>query len=321
MPQRSIWRPTVILFVIFSVALIALIISLVVKSTAKMDWQSAPAFNESATVSMAPGIAPMPSDMGIAVGKESFARDMMPVPPTAGASADDRLRVGPKIVKNGSLRLRVKEADRALEELKTLATNAGGYAADTRVYEVNGGREATITLRIPVAKFDETVSAAKRLSILVLEESATAEDVTDQYVDMDARLTAAKAEEAQYLEILKKAKTVEDIIRVTPYLNETRRTIEQLEGQLRYLSARTDYATLNVTVTEETKIVAPTRTWKPGETLRQAVQFLIVAAQALVDVGIVAIVIIIGLLIPVLAVIALVIWLVRRAWLRWMNHR
>ncbi len=254
--------------------------------------------------------------------KSSIAPGMPPIMDGSGASAADRIAIGPKIIKNGSLGIRVERVDAAMDKINQLTTDVKGFVADSRVTDVDTeGKTAYMTLRIPAQTFEQTVTAVKKLAMVVFDESTTANDVTAQFVDMDARLKSAKAEEAQYLEILKKAKNVEETLNVTNRLADVRSRIEQLQGQLRYMSDQTDYATLQITLSERTIVTAPTRTWQPGETLRQAFQSLIVALQQLLDVVIMAAVYLLGLVLPVLLAGYLLVVLVRWLWIGTFGRR
>jgi hypothetical protein len=138
-------------------------------------------------------------------------------------------------------------------------------------------------------------------------------------VDLEARLRAAKAEEAQYLEILKRTSDIEDTLNVTGRLGEVRSRIEQMEGQIRYLNDRTTYATVSVTLTEETKVEIPSRVWKPGETFNQALRGLIESLQDLADFLITGGVFLIGFIAPVVLALAVAAWIVWRIMKRLMR--
>ena len=320
-PRFKLWF---VVLALISLVLIVGIIYIIYRSTVAMNWSaSSSGVSGGVTTMIAPGSPPMAISEGIAMKDSAANSEIMPVPPvpTEGAGPADRNAVSQKIIKQGALTLRVQDSDSAMEQIKAITTDKGGYVSETRVSEYNGEKTAYITIRVPSNKFDETVTAVKKVAATVLEESSNSEDVTAQYIDLQARLTAAKAEEAQYLEILKRATKVEDILQVTQYLSNVRTQIEQIQGQLRYLSERTDYSTLTITLVQETKVQAPTPTWKPAETFKQALRALVLGLQALVDVAIVAIVIVVGLLLPVVLVIALIVWLLRKLWRRWFSSR
>jgi hypothetical protein len=180
-------------------------------------------------------------------------------------------------------------------------------------------KTAYATIRVPTDKYREAVEEIKKLATLVLSEQESGDDVTDQFVDLEARLKAARAEEAQYLEILKTARTIEDTLAVTERLANVRARIEQMDGQMRHLDDRTSYATLSVTMTEDTRIEAPTKTWDPGETVRMATRALIETLQGLADALIAFGIFFIGLVLPVLLVLAFGAWILIIAWKRFIK--
>lgn len=229
----------------------------------------------------------------------------------SGASAEDRDRIGQKIISTGSITMRVDDAEKRLEDVRKLVSDAGGFTADANITNRANVKTANITARIPVEKYDEVRASIRALASTVFNETMSAEDVTSQFVDLDARLKAAQAEEAQYLDILKQADTVEETLKVTAQLAQVRARIEQMEGSLRYLSDRTGYATLTVTMTEEARVEIPTQEWRPGEVLRQALRDLVVVLQSLINLVIAAAIFIIGLALPIALLVWLVVWAVR----------
>lgn len=261
-----------------------------------------------------------------AVGENSLvARDMMyeegapmkgmpivpPMDPGGSTAVDlDGNMIAPKIIKTGSLLLRVDDAGTALEQIQQRVAAVKGFVESSSLSDQgNGPRTAYLTIRVPVDQFDSIRGQIKGLASVVLNESTSGQDVTSQFVDLEADLRNAKAEEASYLEILKKSGTIEDTLEVTKQLADVRGRIERLTGQERYLSNRTDLATLTVTLTEDTRIEVPTQTWRPGEVLKQALHDLVVSLQGLVDFLIRAAIAIVGLLLPILLVTALLVWL------------
>lgn len=263
------------------------------------------------SVASSPGMPPM--------AQEEFASKMaadtaiMRYPGESGGSAAQDLDgnpIEPRIIKTGNLALRVNDAPKAIDDIRAIVTNAKGFVESSSLSDSGSGpRTAWVTVRIPVDTFEMTVTTLKGISTLVLNETMQGQDVTSEFVDLEADLRNAKAEEASYLEILKKSGDIEDTLAVTQRLADVRGRIERLEGRKRYLENRTDLATLSISVTEETRIEAPTRTWKPGSVLREALHDLIVSLQELVNFVIRAIIAIVGLLLPIALLTALVIWI------------
>jgi hypothetical protein len=239
--------------------------------------------------SMAAGAAPAP---------------MAPTDANAGTAATQR------IVRNGSLSLRVQDAPGALEQAKSVATAKGGFVESSSISDSgNGPRTGYTTIRVPVDQFDAAMADLKKIASVVLDESTDANDVTMQYVDLESNLRNARAEEQSYLELLKRTGSMNDVLSVTRALADVRGRIEMLDGQKRYMESQTDDATIRVTLTEETRIEVPTRTWKPLEVIRQAFSELVTALQGLVDVLIRLVIGFIGLFIPIALITALFIWL------------
>ena len=106
-----------------------------------------------------------------------------------------------------------------------------------------------MTLQVPVDSFADVVQRAQALG-KVSDLSTKATDVTGQYVDLQARITALQASRQQYLTILAKATTVGDVLAVQEQIDSIQSQIEQLQGQLQLLASQTSYSTLTVTVGE-----------------------------------------------------------------------
>lgn len=274
---------------------------------------SSGAVGQSAAMDMsAPTAAPAP---GVAFYEESAARNAIiepPRPPSDGAPAEDRERIGERIIQSGSIHMRVDDATKRLEEIRSLVDNVGGFIADASISDNVGVKTANLTARIPADQYQSIRSQIRAIGSTIFNETSRADDVTAQFVDLDARLSAAQAEEQQYLEILSQADTVEDTLKITSQLAQVRSRIEQMEGQLRYLRDRTEFATLSVRMTEETRVEIPTDEWRPGEVLRQSLRDLVVVGQSLANLLISASIFIVGLILPIGLVIWFVVWLIKR---------
>lgn len=215
-----------------------------------------------------------------------------------------------RIIKTAELTLRVKDAPSSVEAVRAAVAAKNGFIESSSINDSGTGpRTAYVTIRIPVADFDATMTALKSLATLVLNESVHGQDVTEQFVDLDADLRNAQAEEQSYLEILKRSGSIQDTLAVTNRLADVRGRIERFTAQKRYLENRTDLATISLTLTEETRIEVPGRTWKPLEIFHQAIRDLVESLQGLVSFLIRLGVALIGLLIPIALVILLFVWI------------
>ncbi|HSJ43186.1 MAG TPA: DUF4349 domain-containing protein [Euzebyales bacterium] len=113
----------------------------------------------------------------------------------------------------------------------------------------NGSTSGTVTLRVPAPDFDDLLVAVGRVGE-VEQRSITSEDVSAEYVDLEARLRHNQAQERFYLSLLDRARDVDDAIAVQQQVEGIQQTIEQIEGRLRFLDDRTSYSRLTVELFE-----------------------------------------------------------------------
>jgi hypothetical protein len=158
-----------------------------------------------------------------------------------------------KIEQTGTLDVEVKKGDlaRTMTGLTNLAGAVGGFVANSQSQNGTGGGNAygTITMEVPVNDFAAVLKSAERYG-KTSNVSTSATDVTGQYVDLQARLTALQDSRQQYLTILAKATSIGDILSVQEQLDGIQQQIEQLQSQLQLLTSQTSYSKVTVTVSE-----------------------------------------------------------------------
>lgn len=206
-----------------------------------------------------------------------------------------------KIIRDGRLDLRVDLGTfgASAEHVRVIAADLGGYvsAGETRIEEYEDERYAVgwYTMRIPSDRFDDAVARIEQLGERV-SASLSSQDVTEEYVDLEGRLSYWEQQEAFYSTLMDEATTVNELIAIQGQMQEVLLMIEQIEGRLRYLDSRTDFATLTVGLTEvPSGPVAPPVATDPGtieqafeqagEVLLATVAFLIVAAAVAIPIG------------------------------------
>jgi TolA-binding protein len=163
-----------------------------------------------------------------------------------------------KLIRTAEIVLDVENIEVVLGDIRQLARVAGGFIAESSISGQLENRRAWLTLRVPAAKLEQVLSdievTGKRIELRTGDQ-----DVTLQYVDLEARIRNAERQEERLLEILEKAETVEDILRVEQELSRIRGQLESMTAEFRYLSDRVDYATISVTL-RETATASPTIT-------------------------------------------------------------
>ena len=183
----------------------------------------------------------------------------------ASASADRSTLAaeGPRLVRISALELIVRAPDNTASQIIHLTENAGGYLVNSQIHTGGNAATASLTIRVPVAKFDDALTQIRRLGLRVENESIEAQDLTKQFVDQEARLHNLRAEEQQYLGILRKAATVKDTLEVSDKLNEVRGSIEEKQAEFEALSKQVETAAINITLRAEADAQVFGLNWRP----------------------------------------------------------
>lgn len=223
-----------------------------------------------------------------------------------------------KLIRTFDLQLEVRDTQAAAAEVQALAARLGGFVA-----EASGQRRGevfyyTLTLRVPVERVDEALAAIRALAVRIDGEQQQVQDVTDQYIDLDARMRTLEATEAELRALLaesrQRGRKVTEIMEVYRELVEIRSQIEQIRTQLNSFDKLAALSTIKLTLvpTEAAKPVVPTDEWRPGDTVRSSARALIGFLRWLLDFLIFAVIV----LLPVLLVIGVVLWALIRLWRR-----
>ncbi len=191
-------------------------------------------------------------------------------------SAPDRY-----LIKNATVIIETDDARAATDQLTAALAQVNGYVSGlNETVNAFGKRTVVMQIRIPSDQFDHSMLQVESLG-KVLNKQVTTEDVTEQFVDTDARVRNLKRTEERLLEHLDRAGVLEDVLRVEQELTRTREQIERLEGQLRFLGNRVSYSTINITLQEaaRTEPIVPAETYSTGKVFSEAVRSLVGFAQ------------------------------------------
>ena len=222
-----------------------------------------------------------------------------------------------KLIRTFNLSIEVRNTEEVAKKVQALVSRLEGY-----VSSANGQRQGEVlyysmTVRVPVEKVDEALAAIRALALRVNREQQQVEDVTDQYIDLDARLRTLLATEAELRALLaesrQRGRKVSEIMEVYRELVEIRSQIEQIQTQLNSFDKLAALSTINLELvpTEAAKPVAGDE-WRPGDTLRSSARTLVAFLRWLVDFTIYFVIV----LLPVLLVIAVVVLGLRKLWRR-----
>ena len=242
----------------------------------------------------ASGAAPAPerlSTVGDSIGdapRGQPAASSAPVPVGGGAPGDGNaaFRDDAKIIRTGSLSLRVTDLEATVRAGRDAIRAVGGYIGASRQTNDGDASTASIAYRIPSDRWDEALDALRRLGT-VLGEETDAVEVTGQIVDLQARIRNLRASETALQQIATTATKITDVLEVERRLTEVRGQIEQLDAQRADLEDRAGYGTL--TVTYGIQVVAVTEAakgWEPAVEVDRATGSLITVLQAVTTAGI-----------------------------------
>jgi hypothetical protein len=187
-----------------------------------------------------------------------------------------------KIVKTGYMTLEVNDITEAIAGITRVAKELEGYVVSS---DQSGDKDITygrIAIRVPSDRFDEALDRLRKLAVKVPNESTSSQDVTEEYTDLQAQLRNLEATEAQYLELLKKAEKVEDMLAVQRELSNVRGQIEQIKGRIHYLERTSDMALIEVNL-QKTQPIDGTG-WSALETLKSAIRGLAAFGKALANI-------------------------------------
>jgi len=197
----------------------------------------------------------------------------------SGTSDIDR-----KIVKTGYITLEVNDITEAIASVTRVAEELDGYVVSSNE---SGDKDITygrISIRVPSDRFDEAFDKLRKLAIKVTNKRTDSQDVTEEYTDLQAQLRNLEATEAQYLELLKKAEKVEDIVAVQRELSNVRGQIERVKGRILYLERTSDMALIDVNL-QKTKPIGGIA-WNALETLKSATRGLATFGKVLASIAI-----------------------------------
>ncbi len=218
--------------------------------------------------------------------------------------------LGQKVISDAQLEIEVASGkfQTAFDQALLLADRYNGYIVSSSSQasgEDSSLKSGTIALRVPSASFALALSDASKLGT-VRNRQVSTQDVTQEYVDLQAQITNAQAQVKAFQDLMARAKTVDDILQVQQVLSNAQGQLDQLKGRAQFLTEHTNYSTLTMSIYEtgvEVKPVAITQ-WGVTKALKDGLHNLVNAGNAIVR-GL-------GVVIPILIVLAIIGYIVYR---------
>ena len=221
---------------------------------------------------------------------------------------------GQLIVRTGTLDVEVQDVDAAATRGRDLVSGIGGYVSGSNETTKDEQRQATITYRIPVDRWQEAITALRAIGTRVIAEDTKADEVTSQVVDLNARIDNARASEASYRAILARAGTIDDVLSVQAKLDSVQEDIERMVAQQQDLTGRAAMGTLAVTwETPAVAAVAEVQSgWNLGHEVDNALSQTVKAGQGLASFLIWLVLVGVPVFGPFIVIGLVIVWFVRR---------
>ena len=213
------------------------------------------------------------------------------------------------MIQSAELSILVESVELQAHGVARIAEEKKGFIVSSQVYNLNTIPQATVMIRVPAVEFEGVLGELRTFG-QVTSESVNGQDVTAEYVDLDAELKNLRATEAQFLEIMKKAQRIEDVLAVQRELTNTRSSIERIEGRMKYLSESAEYSTIMVYLSSDAgslPILTEGDEWKPVRVFKDALRSLVDLGKGLLS-GIIWLTV----YAPVWVTLGIIVWLVVR---------
>lgn len=254
----------------------------------------------------APGVAggEFAARDGFAVEEEALA-EPLPTQVAMGGGGQGQAALPPAqerlIIRSADVALVVTDTQTTIDQIAGMADSMGGFVVSSNTYRFNeDALQGDITVRVPAGRFDEALDAIKDTAVEVNSETISGQDVTEEYVDLQARLQSLEAAEERLLEIMANAQNTTDLLQAEQQLTVRQAEIESIQGRLNFLEQSAALSRISVSLTPDVVAQAVDVGWRPLTTVRRSFDSLLGGLTGIVD----AVIFIVIAVIPRLLIIA-----------------
>lgn len=192
----------------------------------------------------------MSSDGALAIEEEFEQEPPRSAQPTAPPAPDYNLEKGSKIIRSGNMHFEVGDLTKAKQKVDGYVKSLDGYYEDESYQEYGHRNQYHLKIRLPSERFDSLLTLLEAGVAGLKVKNITANDVTEQYVDLKIRLDNKLAALDQYRSILKKAKSVTEVLEVQERIRRLEEEIESKKGRLRFLEDKVRFAELRLDLSQ-----------------------------------------------------------------------
>jgi hypothetical protein len=228
------------------------------------------------------------------------------------AQATDRL-----IIRTGRISVVVEDTRAARATIEAMVAGMADQGAFVVSGDESGGTGGaqpyiTMSIRVPATAFGRTMDRLAEMAVEVTNRNESAQDVTEEYVDLEARLESLEAARLRLLGIIEEARTTKDLLEAEQQLTQREAEIESIKGRMKYLSQSADLSSIWVELQPSILSQPVDDKWRPAETVRRALEALLAGLRGLGDFAIFFTIAVLPWLLLVGLVVLAVVWFVRR---------
>ncbi len=245
----------------------------------------------------------------MAMGEDAFAVDGDFGVSTTNTDVNIQVARERLIIRTANMSLVVSNTDEAMATISRMAEENGGWVVNSSVYQYNeDAKTGNITIRVPSSGFNSALEALRGMAVEVRNESTSGQDVTEEYVDLSARLENLEATAVRVRGFLDETETVEEALAVNQELSRLESEIEAMKGRLQFLSQSASFSTITVDLTPDVAAQPIDTSWRPAIVFRNAIDSLVEALQGVAEFGIWFVI----YMVPLLLIVGVPLWLVGR---------
>ncbi len=164
--------------------------------------------------------------------------------------SEQTISIDRKLIRNGQLDFKTTDVKNTKTEIEKIRKELNAYISSENENNYGDRIQYNQTIRVPADQFDALIKSIEPLADKIENKSINTQDVTEEFIDVEARLKTKKELESRFREILKQAKTVEEIVSIESQIANVRAEIESIEGRLKYLQNQVSFSTLTVSYYE-----------------------------------------------------------------------
>ena len=216
--------------------------------------------------------------MATSMDEESYSRNNFKVSSSTQGIAAPAPEISQRmVIQSSQMSLLVSDVKKTLEAISSYAQSIGGYMVESTLDRPEESASGRIAVRVPQKKLNEALAYFNAQAVKVVSQTLEGADVTDEYVDNQARLAILDQNKARFEEIMAKAVTVQEILQVQNEIFNLQSQIDQIKGQQEYLQKSAQMVKITIYLAEDELSLpyVPDNAWRPDVIFKQAVRNLI----------------------------------------------